>query len=712
MKLTCKCVASAIIIATAGTLVGCGHFNGPKSARIWSSPVAVDRYPEQQEEKFRQEENVRGANTNNTFGIAFYGGGTRAAPAAIGQIRMMNELGWFEKASYVSTISGGTWGTAPYIFLPEKYYGYTALELCRQERADADGEQAGLVVSGNAGVSPKAMNQFSQSQEECAAKKVKTLKEICPNLNGNDSKTRQGEDQLYLGKYLTPDQIKNDNILATNATPDLYPYTATGIMERNSSVFWKAMGSWFWNVLGDEDYANVIGNIFLKDIGLYKTPGWFDRGSAVPFAYDKDSYPRLDTNWHYPRLGRPYLIAGTTLMQHSSNQTNYYRFEMTPLYTGVLGKHEIVSSSDGGTPFDQSPIRSPKVMSREYLAGYAESFAFDAKKAEDSGTSKKESVLGYHTAFSLSDMLAASGAAPAQALHKIGTWVLGAGGVVSAAGFWPAGGYVMLSGAILRSNAGFPEFRYSVVDDSQVFDRTAVVDWQSGQFGDGGHLENSGIMSLLARQVKRILVFVNSPTPFVPDKIQIYGKIDDNLVSLFQRPEYFAVQHGGEIDGSELMKVFKHYPHNGVFEGAELKNLLADFEKAVEQNEPLVSCRTYSVKKNNRYNIAPYEGAKICFVYLQGSKKWSDSLPVNEETTCDKDGCEQLKDLKYLRGDFKHFPNYKTFLDNIGDGRPGLIKKSADQSNALAQYTSWEVQQSACKIGRELELPLPMGCTE
>ena len=277
-----------------------------------------------------------------------------------------------------------------------------------------------------------------------------------------------------------------------------------------------------------------------------------------------------------------------------------------------------------------------------------------------------------YSAFSLSDMLAASGAAPAQTFQ-------------------------MMAGKLISSNFGFPEFRFGAVigDDSTP---TKLDGWKQNQFGDGGHLENSGVMSLLARKVKRILVFVNTQQPFRADSLTNHIDIDGNLVSLFQLPEYFAAQHSKTVGDSELSKIYHHYPHNGVFEGSQLGKLIQAFKTKDEKQEPLVFCDKTKVQKNDRYNISPYE-ATICWIYLQPSEKWFSSIK------CTDDKC---KDLKKRQGDFENFPNYKTFFNDFGHGRSAVIKTSVGQANALSQYTSWTVQQSVCEIRQALKLELPI----
>lgn len=55
----------------------------------------------------------------DNLGICFSGGGTRSAAATIGQLRVLRKLGILNRTRYVSSVSGGSWASTPYIYLPE-----------------------------------------------------------------------------------------------------------------------------------------------------------------------------------------------------------------------------------------------------------------------------------------------------------------------------------------------------------------------------------------------------------------------------------------------------------------------------------------------------------------------------------------------------------------------------------------------------------------
>ncbi|MGR5469963.1 hypothetical protein ACPV51_22330, partial [Vibrio astriarenae] len=88
-------------------------------------------------------------------------------------------------------------------------------------------------------------------------------------------------------------------------------------------------------------------------------------------------------------------------------------------------------------------------------------------------------------AFSLNDIIASTGAAPQEITSDIGLGAL-----------------------------GFPEFNHIPLNTLKG-DNSVSEEYPHS---DGGHLENLGIMPLLARKMTKIVVFVNTKKPFSPNK--------------------------------------------------------------------------------------------------------------------------------------------------------------------------------------------------
>lgn len=57
--------------------------------------------------------------TPGNVGVALSGGGSRAATAAMGQLRALHELGLLDRVREISAVSGGGWLSAAWTFLPQ-----------------------------------------------------------------------------------------------------------------------------------------------------------------------------------------------------------------------------------------------------------------------------------------------------------------------------------------------------------------------------------------------------------------------------------------------------------------------------------------------------------------------------------------------------------------------------------------------------------------
>lgn len=67
----------------------------------------------------RRTERFIARETPGNVGVALSGGGSRACVAGLGQLRALRELGLLEKVRAISGVSGGTWLSAAWTFLPD-----------------------------------------------------------------------------------------------------------------------------------------------------------------------------------------------------------------------------------------------------------------------------------------------------------------------------------------------------------------------------------------------------------------------------------------------------------------------------------------------------------------------------------------------------------------------------------------------------------------
>lgn len=566
---------------------------------VWES-AQLKGYPELYDERFERyiHKNTR-SEVNPQFGIAFSGGGTRAAPATLGQLRALYKLGIYQKADYISVVSGGGWAAVPFVYRPK-----------------------------NVGVGD------------------------------------------FFDEYVEPKDIKA-GFLQCNKKDTL----ADAISNAKFSFFKNNI---YYSGLvgrGDEVYARYLGNIFLKPFNLKK--GF----KSKFFTWTEDYWEKNihDNNkgltkddFNFVHDKSPYLIANTTLMPfRSSDQRDFLPVEITPAYVGSPINATLKFRELSNEKYEESEKKSPI-----QIGGYVEPMAYDTRPPEIAITDTKRkytvSVDGWDKRFSLSDAIASIGAAPQQTLHKAGI-------------FRP-----------ITTNIGMPEFRHWGSETKK------PTDYYEYAHADGGHLDNFGLLPLLARKVEKILVFVNTPTEYRYKNGEL--KIDSALVSVFNLK-----------DKKKYNKVFRNHPHNIVFDGRQFQSIVKAFDKQTNHKQgeienlvpeaPLVHCDTYDVMDNKRFNVTSHYNdknktvykPKICWVYLSNSKAWYDAILGNKNIDP-----EMKHAITNKKSEFRRFPHYWTFVNDLP--KLTLIDKTHAQVNLLANLTHWTVEKIKDYISKELGL--------
>ena len=259
---------------------------------------------------------------------------------------------------------------------------------------------------------------------------------------------------------------------------------------------------------------------------------------------------------------------------------------------------------------------------RNIGGGYVEPFAMDSDEPDALPNSKNVVSVRLGSKrhrYTLSDVMGASGAAPAEVLDRYNLDFL-----------------------------GFPEFRCWSVQHPH---KSSAKEYT---FGDGGHLENLGIMPLLMRGVERIVVFVNTKSRITGGR---KGEINDSIPPLF-----------GQTPGFELNHVFPKHKY---------KHLVDSLLDARNKGETVMCQDNYRVRNAKHYGVKGGYDVEVLWVYNERVKDWEDQLraPVRELIGS---------------GSLGSFPHYKTFFQNP----PNLIDLSARQVNMLTHLSCWNVLEN------------------
>jgi hypothetical protein len=450
---------------------------------------------------------TQSAATQPVLGICLSGGGSRALTCALGQLSALYAMTLpsgqpiLSPAQYISSVSGGSWASVLYTFLPQTINGTNV--------TDTD-----FLIQP---VGPQSLTKGNPND----------------NTPGNVS---------YIGQYCmgtAPQQFSLANIgvlLKTLMDAEFF---------LNPSQY-----SWFW-IAG-------IGEIILKPFALYSatynSSGPFVQPSLM-FSLSEDQVTQsitkynpslLPADFYLARTGRPSLIVNTNLLEnYRVPNTPQIPVQATPIATGVLGQSPdgtvmggggvesfgFTSTLNGAGPMNgTASVATDRNYSLCDIAGCSSAF-FAAlllqyiNNAVDDIVNELENYLvndlGWHRW--AADLV---GAALKVALED---FTGDASDVIPAYNYWPAGQVSSPSNNTLG-------------------------------FSDGGSFDNTGILGLLAQtNADKIISFVNSETALAGAPPNL--TLDSSIGLLFG----YNGAGSGDLDGVQVFDNTNPLYPNGAF---------------------------------------------------------------------------------------------------------------------------------------------------
>lgn len=365
---------------------------------------------------------------------------------------------------------------------------------------------------------------------------------------------------------------------------------------------------------GDETFSRTIGDVFLQPFDLHSSKRFFSLDARAIGTILKHNSEMKARDFYLVRPGRPFPIISSIILRPDNEPPLPKKIpvETTPLYAGV-----------------RPLFRGAGRDGRDIGGGYVEPFAFDSEApgAPPNASSRVRVRLGSSRhRFTLSDAIGTSGAAPAEFMVEYDFNFL-----------------------------GFPEYRYWGVADT--FQKPAAGRRPAFEydFGDGGNLENLSIMPLLARQVERIIIFVNTRQPVTgdgPDQI-------NNAI-----PPVF-----GQDPAVETSTVF---PANKYID------LIAGLLAAKRAGTSVIHHDRYQVQDNDFFGIKGGWEVEVLWVYNERVPAWEKLLPGPISQMIGRDS-------------LSNFPHYQTY----GQNKPAIIDLKNEQVFLLANLSCWNVLNNA-----------------
>ncbi len=600
-------------------------------------------------------EPARGADEPR-LAVCLSGGGSRALSCALGQLSALRSLpdpakpgaSLMDRVAYLSSVSGGSWASVVYTFLPETIDG--------QPVGDDD-----LLITP---LEPQALIKRGPGDAEAA-----NVAYLNPHSLGT---APQRFDLKTIARFLHT--LKRWDFFRDHAK-------------------W----SWFW--------IAAVGELILKPFGLYQAR--YDPARDYPeperfFSLSPDhvaatitpSNPGLTPDAFYTaRAGRPPLIVNTNLLQHadmaSPPQTPV---QATPVETGILGRTPDGTLAGGGsvesfaftsTLAGPGPDGSAAVgLKRRYslcdVAGCSSAFFAEfLLKYLNQEIDKIAAELERALEFPGADKLVAK-----LERELVGFLDADASRLIPRYNYWPLG-------AVAGGDGN-----------------------KSHGFSDGGDFENTGILGLLARtDANRIVAFVNSEYPLRKDPGSGEALVSGQLALLFgyradpdKNGRY--VSYGGMSPGEPMSyaQVFDDDAERdrGCF--AQLRDGLyrascggPDRDSALGTDTAAFTQRLRTVD-NPVAHIRGGREVRVLWVYNNRVNRWQDAI-VDASIRSDlaRGQADQNRDGTpadegaHGSGPVANFPWYATAEQ---------IHLDPEGVNILAQLSAWNVAKLKAEIER------------
>jgi len=439
-------------------------------------------------------------------------------------------------------------------------------------------------------------------------------------------------DGQFLGPVTAPEDISLSQL--TDEIPrDQAIWTATQAL---NPTFVRLAGE----VARPRVWSETVGELYFAPWGLHRDGLRFSHDDETVADIKARNPDLADADFAVVRADRPYLIVnGCILGDNALNPLQLVQpvaLDMTPLYAGTARAHRMLCVSRNG-------------QWREHDLG---------------ATLVEPFALGSPTPDAIAD-----GSAKVQAPSR--PWQLqDASGTSSA---WFAGIAAKLAPNITE---GFSP---------------NVSLWGSGpkaaetcyDLGDGGVLENFGLLSLLRRKVPNIIVCANTSVPLNMDfdateRIATGKDLDAYLPPLFGFP-------------LESIGVFTS--RNQVFEPRGFVEMVRALQRAKEAGGPVVAVTELEVLDNDLWGIEGGWTVRIAWIYLDRSADFEAALGEDVRDEIARGHDTRLPPP--MRGKLKSFPNVATANHN----GPDLTQLTAAQARLLADYTCWTVLAAESLLG-------------
>lgn len=401
-------------------------------------------------------------------------------------------------------------------------------------------------------------------------------------------------------------------------------------------------------------WQETMGKAFLEPFGLNSMS--FMAADAAAVKRIRAANPQLGNSpFLTPQPGKPraFVMSGALLapLGYKASSSNVVSFQVSPDFTGSPFRPDGGPVSYVSTHGDTGPLDDVVVG-----GGFVETFAFGGPppfKVSNETEGLTAQITDPTLPFTLADAVGISSAAFAghvTNLRSIGR--LSPATAVPKVNIWPVQ-------------------PFAAPDESEPADKPAM---RTYTMGDGGNVENTGLLAMLQRRVPRVAWWINTDTALsdVVDFCEGAPTGDKWPAGLVTNQLYDKFGFGS------LASEF--YAHNQVFKQEELPKVLCEFQTLAKAGRPMVVRKTFEVVPNAWWGIEA-SSVDLVMVYNARCSSFVDALPDETKEELDADS-----------GKFEHFPYFRTMFQN---GPLGATTLTDAQVNLLAAHAEFAVQQNA-----------------
>ena len=185
------------------------------------------------------------------------------------------------------------------------------------------------------------------------------------------------------------------------------------------------------------------------------------------------------------------------------------------------------------------------------------------------------------------------------------------------------------------------------------------------RFADGGSLENFGVISLLQRKVKKIVVFINTET-----------MIDTKFDPATMTPNIGTIDYDFYTLFADF--TFENHLNNNVFSREDFIDVYNQFLSCIKNGKTVMAKMNTQTKENNWWGIPDSQSVEILWVYNYKVENWDSLLNTNIQN-------------EISLGTKGMFPNFPWYSTEFPYKKPFLVKLSPAMAKLLYELQFWNV---------------------